>query len=670
MNTKVYGGITSTTGMGIGDRMYLVGDGTNEGDSWFSPEDDPKHGFALAYHQIVGGKEKHVSQWDSRGFDAIKLATGLNSVEIGELYAIGGMGNRMAFYDHRDGETHVPVQSTVLATTFDTSPIIRHCHSDHLADTHTMSSVLPKGTLYSTDNAFTYIMDCPNCYMFGFRVNVESAILDEETELTISLKYDNVDGIEYYSHTTKGAITAGDFDIAFLDEDGHARPSRNSSSDTIFVTISCSSPISLLNDEDDLGVPWVSKWEVTYEERFVATEDFVHNTLLGQELGALMSGEVEYYANLPAPDAVSVPGKIYRVNKRTANYWTLGVTSRYVAGYYESDGTDWLLKPNAALPVYNDTYHLTNTYDTRGSINYRQYTPEDISRIAGTVNNFPTTEGNGYTYLIGGTTYYMSSNYTTPTNGFRFRGSGVITIEGNGLSLSQNNVAGNMFRFENSSITLVINNTTCLSEHIIFRCTDSSVYSDIRVNSCYLRAENYISHLTGGINLNISGCTCRCLATGVMDMFHLTVYPVGGRENHIISESNQYVMSSTASGSSIFRLDRASGGGFYNLAWNATVAEINHDDTKFIKAAGSISGLTLNRGQIVDLTVRHINFCAVYSYPVSADASGDWSNWIFKGIWQRNYNNMIVGRLTTNYPYTAETAPLSFGASSATTNLW
>ena len=103
----------------------------------------------------------------------------------------------------------------------------------------------------------------------------------------------------------------------------------------------------------------------------VATKGDIHDSLIGESFGALVDGEVEYYANLPA--ASTTTGRIYKVQKRTANYWTLGVTARHLAGYYESNGTVWKFKPNSALPVFN-----YDGSDTSSTPNYRQFTPKDI----------------------------------------------------------------------------------------------------------------------------------------------------------------------------------------------------------------------------------------------------------------------------------------------------
>ncbi len=59
-------------------------------------------------------------------------------------------------------------------------------------------------------------------------------------------------------------------------------------------------------------------------------------------------GTVEYFKDLPT---VATKGDIYKVSNRTANYFTLGVSSRYVDGYYEAltddpirDLSGWELK--------------------------------------------------------------------------------------------------------------------------------------------------------------------------------------------------------------------------------------------------------------------------------------------------------------------------------------
>lgn len=116
------------------------------------------------------------------------------------------------------------------------------------------------------------------------------------------------------------------------------------------------------------------------------TKEDIYNALIGESLGNLVNGEVNYFADLPDPTSES--GKIYKVNKRTANYWTLGASSRYLAGFYESDGVTWKYRPNSALPVYNET-----NGDTEATVNYRQFTPKNVFDIASKVEGGNTGGG-------------------------------------------------------------------------------------------------------------------------------------------------------------------------------------------------------------------------------------------------------------------------------------
>lgn len=113
----------------------------------------------------------------------------------------------------------------------------------------------------------------------------------------------------------------------------------------------------------------------TNERDKAATKGDIYDSLMGETFGERVDGEVEYYSDLPSASGSS--GRIYKVKKRTANYWTLGVTARHLAGYYESTGTEWKFKPNSALPVYN-----YDGGDNSDSTNYRQFTPKDITEIA------------------------------------------------------------------------------------------------------------------------------------------------------------------------------------------------------------------------------------------------------------------------------------------------
>lgn len=120
----------------------------------------------------------------------------------------------------------------------------------------------------------------------------------------------------------------------------------------------------------------------TSDKDAAATMGDINKALIGESFGDLVDGAVEYYANLPA--ASTTAGRIYRVQKRTANYWTLGVLARHLAGYYESNGTVWKFKPNSALPVFN-----YDGSDTSSTPNYRLFTPKDIVDLS-SVGNFDT----------------------------------------------------------------------------------------------------------------------------------------------------------------------------------------------------------------------------------------------------------------------------------------
>jgi hypothetical protein len=113
----------------------------------------------------------------------------------------------------------------------------------------------------------------------------------------------------------------------------------------------------------------------TSDKDAAATIGDINKALIGESFGELVEGTVEYHANLPA--ASTATGRIYKVQKRTANYWTLGVTARFLAGYYESNGTVWKFKPNSALPVYD-----YDGSDHASTPNYRLFTPENITEIA------------------------------------------------------------------------------------------------------------------------------------------------------------------------------------------------------------------------------------------------------------------------------------------------
>lgn len=126
--------------------------------------------------------------------------------------------------------------------------------------------------------------------------------------------------------------------------------------------------------------------------------------LLGEAEYEKYGGSVEFYSLLP--DVGASNGSIYHVRSRTPNYWTLGMTSRYLSGWYESDGVNWLFKPNLVSPVFN--YDGSDNAETT---NYRQYTPFDVNNMA-FVNllDLVAIQFAGDLFLKSNHTYYMTED--------------------------------------------------------------------------------------------------------------------------------------------------------------------------------------------------------------------------------------------------------------------
>lgn len=106
-----------------------------------------------------------------------------------------------------------------------------------------------------------------------------------------------------------------------------------------------------------------------------ATKQDIYNAIIGQGFGDRVAGEIEYYSDLPSASASL--GLVFHVLKRTPNYWTLGATSRHLAGFYEANGTSWNYIASEPLPVYSPSKG-----DTPETENYRLMTPKDIGEIA------------------------------------------------------------------------------------------------------------------------------------------------------------------------------------------------------------------------------------------------------------------------------------------------
>ena len=226
--------------------------------------------------------------------------------------------------------------------------------------------------------------------------------------------------------------------------------------------------------------------------------------LLGVAASSSVSGSVEYYADL---DINTPIGEIYRVEKRTVNYWTLGFTARHLAGFYEKTGnTTWQILANASAPAYD------SSDDTTASTNYRMFATKDINDIAvaardsvtqatGTDLSSPQNNSavrrmspdNVYdmiidtlpvvttpilltatTTFIAGKTYYMTGNVSS-TAAYQFAGSGTITIMGNGYELKSSHTTST-FYFSTSAdgITVIAHDLFVYNSYIAGRGIYSS----------------------------------------------------------------------------------------------------------------------------------------------------------------------------------------------------
>ena len=214
--------------------------------------------------------------------------------------------------------------------------------------------------------------------VFSVEVIVEEAIAaDDWVAYEVFFGTDNTGTRIFLQHVTGTVFNPGDtlkIDFEQPIDRGNDRP--------IFAQLvkkigSRDAPPTVMKVRRSLTSPtqaWFKLSQRSYIDTRIADRTYVHKMLLGQELGALFTAEVEFHADLPL--ASTATGQIWRVMKRTANYFSLGMTSRFLAGYYESDGTAWIMRPNAALPTYDVVQG-----DTWKTTNYRNFTPNDMVTI-------------------------------------------------------------------------------------------------------------------------------------------------------------------------------------------------------------------------------------------------------------------------------------------------
>lgn len=245
-------------------------------------------------------------------------------------------------------------------------------------------------------------------------------------------------------------------------------------------------------------IPYIRIYYRTIASTAIATQDMIYKALLGEVPGSNVKGDVEYYANLSGS---ATTGDVYRVLKRTANYWTLGMTARHVAGFYEKTATGWDLLSNAATPVFD------STDDDNATQNYRMFTPYDINTIVQSQAKsrfsltLPVGAGGTQVELEEGMTYIFPDGGSTVENTYRLPDGGTLPIR----FVSTGRQAFQSYEFSPTSKAFINNETATEYKGVLtfdrfnFITAEEFIKADCNLN--VVIKDSYIKIRTGSFTM-------------------------------------------------------------------------------------------------------------------------------------------------------------------------
>ncbi len=309
--------------------------------------------------------------------------TPLNSLFLKRQHKISSGGENVYFTTESSGIDFFPLwggikDQTILANQ-DVSGLIKpfmRLHGDNLLPLEPLGLPLGSGSV----DWIAAIIVPVSASAFALEFIIEENIAPEDSlEYRVFLGTDNT-GIEIFTQLQTGVThVPGDRVVFEFDHPVDRIQGQQLFGEMSKLLGDRDGPRTVVQARPSVAVPtapYVKFLTRTFTDTLVADQQYVHKMLLGEVLSDLFKAEVEFHSDLPL--ASSEPGNIFRVLKRTANYFTLGMTSRFLAGYYESDGTNWVLRPNAAMPVFDAAAPRSDTWKTT---NYRSITPRDIVDI-------------------------------------------------------------------------------------------------------------------------------------------------------------------------------------------------------------------------------------------------------------------------------------------------